>query len=47
MTQDHKLRLELPVLLPDIPDTKDRCVSALIDTLSARSGILEAHVLER
>lgn len=47
MTQDHKLRVELPLLLPDIPDTKDRCVSALIDTLSVRSGVMEAHVLER
>lgn len=47
MTKNHKLTLELPLLLPDIPDTKDRCVSTLMDALSARSGILEAHVLER
>lgn len=46
MTSDSKLHLELPLLLPDLPDARDRCVSALIQTLSARSGIVGAHVVD-
>ena len=41
-----KLDLALPLLLPDLADARDRCVSALIQTLSARSGILAAHVVD-
>ncbi len=46
MTPGSKLHLELPLLLPDLPDARDRCVSALIHTLSARSGIVDAHVVD-
>ena len=46
MTPGSKLHLELPLLLPDLPDARDRCVSALIQTLSGRSGITDAHVVD-
>ena len=46
MNPGSKLHLELPLLLPDLPDARDRCVSALIQTLSGRSGITDAHVVD-
>lgn len=47
MAKTQKLRLEVPLLLPDIPDARDHCVSALIAALSGRTGISEAHVVEQ
>lgn len=47
MTKTQKLWLELPLLLPDIPDARDHCVSALIAALTGRTGISEAHVVEQ
>ena len=46
MTHAQKVKLEVPLLLPDVPDVKDRCVATLIETLSARDGIKEAHVVD-
>lgn len=40
-----RLRLDLPLLLPDIHDADDRCVDRLIAALSGRPGIAEAHVV--
>ncbi|PNU05406.1 heavy metal translocating P-type ATPase [Novosphingobium guangzhouense] len=39
-----KLELEIPVLLPEIPDAKDACVGRLISTLSAKAGVEKAHL---
>src|SRR5690606_28675246 len=39
------LRLDLDVLLPDVPDARDACVSRLTDELAATPGVDEAHVL--
>ena len=39
------LRLDLPVLLPDIPDVRDACVARLTDELAATNGVERAHVL--
>tara|TARA_R100001143_G_scaffold63595_1_gene73206 strand:+ start:19057 stop:21507 length:2451 start_codon:yes stop_codon:yes gene_type:complete len=39
-----KVTIELPVLLPDIPDIDDPCVPRLIGTLKSRVGISYAHV---
>ncbi|MEP0548111.1 MAG: heavy metal translocating P-type ATPase [Rhodothermales bacterium] len=38
-------RLDLPVLLPDIPDERDACVARLTDELAATEGVERAHVL--
>lgn len=45
MTEPTKLRLDLPLILPDVDDVKDRCVQRLIDALKGRPGIEEAHVV--
>lgn len=41
-----KLQLEIPVLLPEIPDEKDRCVERLILALKPQNGIEDAHIKE-
>lgn len=41
-----KLTINLPIILPDIPDAGDRCVSRLIDTLKGKEGVEEAHIKE-
>jgi len=41
----QKLRLEIPLLLPHIPDEQDGCVARLQETLSARRGVSQAHVV--
>lgn len=39
-----KLKLEIPLLLPDAPEAEDRCVSRLVAALEVREGISSAHV---
>lgn len=41
-----KLQIEIPVLLPEIPDEKDRCVERLIQTLKDEKGIDDVHINE-
>ena len=41
----NQLRLELPVLLPEIAHDADACVSRLVADLSGREGVSEAHVV--
>lgn len=38
------LQVDLPVILPDIPDLRDRCVRTLVDLLSSRDGVQLVHV---
>lgn len=45
MSDPVKLRLDLPLILPDVDDVEDRCVSRLIQALAGRPGIAEAHVV--
>ena len=40
-----KLRLDIPILLPDSPDAADGCVTRLIAQLRGREGIEEVHVI--
>ncbi|MES1973364.1 MAG: heavy metal translocating P-type ATPase [Pseudomonadota bacterium] len=40
-----KLRLDIPVVLPEVPDAADACVARLIASLEGRDGISEAHVV--
>ncbi|MCH7638422.1 MAG: heavy metal translocating P-type ATPase [Bacteroidetes bacterium] len=39
------LRLDLPVLLPDVPDARDACVGLLIDTLQTTDGVERVHII--
>ncbi|ARS26414.1 heavy metal translocating P-type ATPase [Sphingomonas sp. C8-2] len=41
----QKLQLDIPLILPDIPDANDACVERLTANLTARPGIGKAHIL--
>lgn len=40
----NKLSLDIPVVLPGVPDAADACVGRLIDELQGRAGIDKVHV---
>ncbi len=40
-----KARLELPLLLPDLPDRQDPCISRLRESLEGKAGIESTHVV--
>ena len=40
-----RTRLDLPLLLPTVPDEADRCVARLLDELTERDGVRDAHVI--
>ncbi len=40
-----RTRLDLPLLLPTVPDEADRCVARLLDELTEHHGVSEAHVV--
>jgi Zn2+/Cd2+-exporting ATPase len=40
------VRIELPILLPEIPDARDACVRRLQELLNQRRGITKTHVVE-
>ena len=42
----EKLQVEIPVLLPEVPDEKDQCVTRLIERLSGRQGIEKVHIAD-
>lgn len=44
MTNPEKIAIELPVLLPNVPDHQDSCVQRLIALLQAKPGIDKVHV---
>jgi Cd2+/Zn2+-exporting ATPase len=39
-----KLKLDLPIVLPDVPDARDDCVRTLLRMLRKKAGIFAAHV---
>ena len=45
MTDPTKLRLDLPLVLPDVDDPEDRCVGRLTEALTGRPGIDTAHIV--
>ncbi|WP_454902121.1 heavy metal translocating P-type ATPase [Variovorax gossypii] len=45
MTDSSKLRLDLPLILPDVDDVEDHCVQRLTEALEGRPGISEAHIV--
>ena len=44
-TQATRLRLDLTVLLPDLPHEADACVARLVGELSGRDGVDQVHVI--
>lgn len=43
---DNRLRIDVSVLLPEVPDARDRCVDRLREILEAREGIDAAHAVQ-
>lgn len=41
----EKLRLDIPLALPDVTDAADRCVERLLAMIRERKGVLNAHVV--
>ena len=41
-----KLRLDISVLLPDVPDAHDACVQRLTSSLQAEEGVEQVHLIE-
>lgn len=42
-----KLQIEIPLILPEVPDEKDQCVQKLIQQLQGRDGLEEVHVADK
>ena len=40
-----QLRLDIPLLLPEVADTADRCVARLTSELEGREGVDKVHVV--
>lgn len=45
MKKTEVLRLDIPVVLPNVPNEADACVDRLVGELSGRDGIEQVHVL--
>ena len=45
--ESSTLKLDLPLLLPEVSDARDRCVRTLISLLNARDGLAEAKRIGR
>lgn len=43
----EKTKINLDVVLPDIPDEKDECVQRIISELNGRHGIEEVHIVNK
>lgn len=41
----HVTRMDIPLLLPDVPDARDRCVARLTQLLGQRDGVVRVHVM--
>ena len=41
----EKLRLDLPIALPEVTDAADRCVERLLAEVQHRTGVQDAHVI--
>ena len=42
----EKARIDISLVLPDVPDAQDTCVNRLINLLEAKEGIDAAHLLD-
>ena len=43
----EKLQLDLPIVLPEVPDARDACVRRLTNSLASQDGVERVHVLAR
>ncbi|GAB4535589.1 MAG: heavy metal translocating P-type ATPase [Anaerolineae bacterium] len=44
-SMNQRLQIEIPLLLPEIPNEQDGCVARLQESMLARRGISQAHVI--
>lgn len=42
-----KLQIQIPLILPEVPDEKDKCVNALINRLQETKGLEKVHLSEK
>jgi len=42
----EKLQLDLPIVLPDVPDARDACVARLNESLASSEGVERVHVID-
>lgn len=42
----EKLKIKIPLLLPEVPDEKDQCVQKLLNQLKDKEGLEKVHVAE-
>lgn len=42
----HRLRLKLPILLPEVDSVRDECIDRVITLLKPRPGILDVHIAD-
>lgn len=43
----ERVRLDIPVILPDVEDLRDACIEHLVQRLSGKQGVLSVHVVDR
>jgi len=43
----NKTRIDLDIVLPEVPDERDECVSRIIESLQSRRGIDKVHVVPK
>lgn len=43
----EKTKINLDILLPEVPDERDACVQRIIETMQSHKGVTEAHVVGR
>lgn len=41
-----KTRIDINLILPNLPDTRDACVKRIIDLMAAKEGIKDAHLVD-
>lgn len=44
MEQSERVRLELPLILPEVDDANDPCVGRLVSLLTGRPGVERVHI---
>ncbi|MFC3468743.1 hypothetical protein ACFOHT_02555 [Massilia oculi] len=44
MEQSERVRLELPLILPEVDDARDPCIGRLVSLLTGRPGVERVHI---
>ena len=41
----EKIKIDLDIVLPDVPDERDACVQRIISSMETKKGIERVHIL--